>query len=127
MKEGRGHCGFRAKPRREVGVSARPCGVLISKNTHTNIVLEATSALQEIAAATGPTARRLQSGLSLGGRALGGVPWWSWGAAAVAWCVACDNQFGAEFRPLCSCRGPQAALKRSHRSDSVTRDWPAGV
>ena len=41
--------------------------------------------------------------------------------------VACDNRFGADFRPLCSCRGQQATLKRSHRSDSVIRDWPVAL
>ena len=36
--------------------------------------------------------------------------------------AACENRFGADFRPLSSRRGSQAALNLSYRSDSVTRD-----
>ena len=32
-----------------------------------------------------------------------------------------------DFRPLSSCRGPQAALKCSYHSDSVTRLWPVAL
>ena len=35
--------------------------------------------------------------------------------------LACENCFGVDFRPLSSCRSPQAALKLSYRSDGVTR------
>ena len=35
--------------------------------------------------------------------------------------------FGTVFRPLSSCRGYQAALKRSDRGDRVTRDWPVAL
>ena len=34
----------------------------------------------------------------------------------------CENRFGADFRPLSSNRGWQAALNRSCHSDRVTRD-----
>ena len=40
---------------------------------------------------------------------------------------AYENPFWTNVRPLSSCRGPQAALNRSCRSDSVTRDWPVGL
>ena len=41
--------------------------------------------------------------------------------------VACEQQscFGRDSGPFPSCCGPQPALKRSCRSDRVTRDWPA--
>ena len=34
---------------------------------------------------------------------------------------ACENSFGWVSGPVSSCRGPQAALKFSYRSDRVTR------
>ena len=34
---------------------------------------------------------------------------------------ACESSFWANFIPLSSCRGPQAAPKFSYRSDIVTR------
>ena len=48
------------------------------------------------------------------------------GAAHVSWAHvtlgACGSRVGRGVRPLSSCRGPQAALTFSYRSDSVTQD-----
>ena len=40
---------------------------------------------------------------------------------------AARDRFGRVLGPFPSCHGPQAALKCSYRSDSVTRDWPVAL
>ena len=44
------------------------------------------------------------------------------GSAHLLFLMACEDHCRADFRPLSSNHRPRAALKRSHRGDSMTRD-----